>query len=562
MRTLLQPLLLASCALVAACTHAIATPPPPLSAAGSAAVATPDAFSAEVATSVLKAGGNAVDAAVAVAFSLTVTYPEAGNIGGGGFMLVSMGGQASFLDYRETAPAAATRDMYVDERGNVVEAASLNGHRAVGVPGTVAGMWEAHRRYGRLEWKDLLTPAIDLAEHGFLAPAQLEERVREELPRLAGVAGFAKYFGGLRGGEVFRQPELAASLRRIRDLGPAGFYDGKTAALLVEEMHRGGGLVSAEDLAGYRAIWREPLRVSWRGYEFLSAPPPSSGGIAVAQLLRMKDRLAADFRGLPHNSPQYVHLTAEMEKRVFADRAQYLGDPAFHEVPVARLLAEDYLATRADSVDRQHISRLESVRPGLESVHTTHYSIVDGWGNAVANTYTLNTSFGSGVVVDGAGFLLNNEMDDFSLKPGTPNYYGVVGSTANEIQPGKRMLSSMSPTILLEGGRVRMVLGSPGGSTIITSVYQTIVNVLDFGMPAAAAVGAARFHHQLLPPDLVTFGPARPLPASTVEALAQRGYRAEPHGWELGDVQLILWQGDGWQAASDPRGRGESRVLN
>ncbi len=556
---LLTPALLVLALLVGACTGVpgpVSAPPAP-----QAAVAMPDSFSAGVASGVLQSGGNAVDAAVAVAFSLAVTYPEAGNIGGGGFMLAWVNGEAAFMDYRETAPAAASRDMYLDARGEVIEDSSLTGHRAVGVPGTVAGLWEAHRRYGRLEWKDLLQPAIDLAEHGFLVPAQLEERVREEAPRTGQVAGFSKYFGGLRGDALFRQPDLAAVLRRVQAQGRDGFYRGETARLIADEMSRGGGLITQKDLEDYRPVWRKPLRARWRGYEVLTAPPPSSGGIAVVQLLQMKDLLARGFEGLAHNSPQYVHLTAEMEKRVFADRAEYLGDPDFVRVPVSALLAEDYLAGRARSVDPDAISPLASVRPGLESRDTTHFSIVDRWGNAVANTYTLNTSFGSGVVVEGGGFLLNNEMDDFSIKPGQPNYYGVVGSVANEVQPGKRMLSSMTPTVLLEDGRVRMVLGSPGGSTIITSVYQTIVNALDFDMTAAAAVGAARFHHQLLPADQITFGPEHPLPADTVEALARRGYRVESHGWELGDVQLILRRGDGWQAAADPRGRGEARVL-
>ena len=556
---LLTPALLLLALLAGACAGVPdSTPAPPTP---QAAVATPDSFSAEVATGVLKSGGNAVDAAVAVAFSLAVTYPEAGNIGGGGFMLAWVNGEAAFMDYRETAPAAASRDMYLDANGEVIEDSSLTGHRAVGVPGTVAGLWEAHRRYGRLEWKDLLQPAIDLAEHGFLVPGQLEERVREEAPRIGRVAGFSKYFGGLRGEAVFRQPDLAAVLRRVQAGGKDGFYRGETARLIADEMSRGGGLITGKDLEEYRPVWREPLRARWRGYEILTAPPPSSGGIAVMQLLRMKDLLASEFQGLAHNSPQYVHLTAEMEKRVFADRAEYLGDPEFVEVPVTALLAEDYLAQRARSVDPNAISPLASVRPGLESRDTTHFSIVDRWGNAVANTYTLNTSFGSGVVVEGGGFLLNNEMDDFSIRPGQPNYYGVVGSAANEVQPGKRMLSSMTPSVMLEDGRVRMVLGSPGGSTIITSVYQTIVNALDFDMTAAEAVGAARFHHQLLPADRITVGSAHPLPADTVEALARRGYRVESHGWELGDVQLILRRGDAWQAASDPRGRGETRVL-
>jgi len=525
------------------------------------AFAVPDDFAADVAEQVLRRGGNAVDAAVAVAFSLAVTYPEAGNIGGGGFMLAWLDGAPYFLDYREVAPAAASRDMYLDARGEPMAGQSLVGHRAVGVPGTVAGLWEAHRRLGRLPWDELLAPAIGLAEQGFVVPTQLESAVREELPGLPGTH-FASHFGGLRAGQMFRQPELASVLRRIQANGPKDFYQGETARLLAEEMRRGGGLVTLDDLANYRPVWREPLRKGWREYEVLTAPPPSSGGIAVLQLLGMKDRLADAFSGLPHNSPQYVHLTAEMEKRVFADRAEYLGDPDFHDVPVQALLADAYLDRRAGEVDQDAISPVADVRPGLEPHDTTHFSIVDRWGNAVANTYTLNTSFGSGVVVEGGGFLLNNEMDDFAIKPGQPNYYGVVGAEANAIAPGKRMLSSMTPTILLKDGDVSLVLGSPGGSTIITSVYQAIVNVVDFGMPSMQAIGATRFHHQLLPPELVTYSPSFPLPATTRDELQRRGYRVEPHAWELGDIQLVLRGPGGWEAASDPRGRGESRVLH
>jgi len=545
--------------LAVACGHlpAVENPLP----RPAAAIAAPDAFSAEVGSRVLAQGGNAVDAAVAVAFTLAVTYPEAGNIGGGGFMLAWVDARPYFLDYRETAPGAASRDMYLDDHGEVIEGLSLTGALSVGVPGTVAGLWEAHRRLGRLEWADLLEPAIRLAEDGYAVPAGLEQNLEDELPRLSSMVPFRAYFGALRTGEIFRQPELATTLRRIQRGGRSGFYGGETAGLIVAEMKRAGGLLTATDLASYEPVWREPLGDSWRGYRVLSAPPPSSGGIAVLQLLKMKDQLSAEFRGLALNSAQYVHLTAEMDKRVFADRAEYLGDPAFFAVPTEALLADDYLARRAAEVDRQHISPLSAVRPGLEHHDTIHFSIVDHWGNAVSNTYTLNDTFGSGVVVQGAGFLLNDEMDDFSARPGAPNYYGVVGSVANEVQPGKRMLSSMSPTILLQDGRVSMVLGSPGGSTIITSVYQAIVDVVDFDMSPAQAVGAARFHHQLLPPDLVTYSPAVPLPEATIEALRRRGYQVQPHPWELGDLQLIVREGNTWAAASDPRGRGESRVL-
>jgi gamma-glutamyltranspeptidase/glutathione hydrolase len=518
----------------------------------------PDSYSAEVAARVLREGGNAVDATVASAFVLAVTLPEAGNLAGGGFMLAYVGGKPAFLDYREVAPAAATRDMYLDAKGEVIEGGSLTGHRAAGVPGTVAGLWTAHQCYGRKPWRELLAPAIALAEQGFVVHLQLEQFVREELPRLAGKTNFEKYYGALRAGQVFRQPELAAVLRRIAAQGPEDFYRGETAALIVAEMRRGGGLVTAEDLAAYQPLWREPLHARWRNFTVLSAPPPSSGGIAIVQLLKMKDALAPAFEGVAHNSTQYVHLLAEMDKRVFADRAEYLGDPGFVEVPVERLLDERYIATRAAEVNRTAISPDAAVKPGLEPVHTTHFSIVDRDGNAVANTYTLNTSFGSGVVVEGGGFLLNNEMDDFSIKPGVPNVYGVVGSTANEVQPGKRMLSSMSPTILLDDAGVRLVLGSPGGSTIISSVFETIVNVVDFRMTPAQAVGATRVHHQLLPPTEITYSPGRPLPPATIAGLRAMGYDARPHDWEFGDVQLVQCDVDSCVGASDPRGRGVS----
>ena len=527
-----------------------------------AAIALPDRFSAEAVAQVLAQGGNAVDAAVTASFVLAVTYPEAGNIAGGGFLLARIGNHTVFLDYRETAPAAATRDMYLDAEGSVVEGLSLNGHRAVGVPGTVAGLEAAHRKYGTKPWAELLEPAIALAENGFEVPQPLVDVLRADSARLSTIPGFMDHFGGLRTGETFRQPQLAATLRRIAKEGAADFYRGETARLIVEEMRRGGGIVTAEDLAGYRPLWREPLKANWRGHEVLGAPPPSSGGFAVIQLLKMKDALAPAFEGLPHNSAQYVHLTAEMEKRVFADRAEYLGDPDFVPQRISELLTDDYVSRRAREVNIGSISAASGVRAGLEGHDTTHFSIVDRDGNAVAVSYTLNTDFGSGVVVGGGGFLLNNEMDDFSAKPGVTNYYGVTGSDANAIAPGKRMLSSMSPTILMKNGEVSMVVGSPGGATIITSVYQAIVNVLDFGMTAEQAVAATRFHHQLLPEDLVTYSVTRPLPEAVIGELTARGYRALPHEWEFGDLQLILRDADGLHAASDPRGRGESRVLH
>jgi gamma-glutamyltranspeptidase/glutathione hydrolase len=542
------------------------TPAAPVAAAespvvGTAAIAIPDRFGAQVAEDILRAGGNAVDAAVAVGFSLAVTYLDAGNIGGGGFMLTYFDGEPAFLDYRETAPLAARRDMFLDAAGDVIENASLIGARAAGVPGTVAGLWDAHQRYGTLPWKALVMPAVRLAEEGFVPAPILVEDIRDMKDWFGDATNFWEYFGSISTEAPFRQPELARTLRRIAELGADDFYRGETAGLIVGQMERSGGLITAEDLDAYRAVWREPLRSRWRGYEILAAPPPSSGGFAVVQLLKMKDSIAPLFEGIAHNSPQYIHLVAEMEKRVFADRVEYLGDPDFVDNRMDRLLDEAYIRSRALEVNPVQISPLEGVHPGLESPNTTHYSIVDQWGNAVSNTYTLNWSYGAGVVVEGAGFLLNDEMDDFSAKPGVPNIFGVVGNTANEIQPGKRMLSSMSPTILLQDGEVELVVGTPGGSTIFTSVFQTIVNLYDFGMTPFEAVAATRFHHQLLPPDLVTYSVMFPLPPETVSALAERGYRVVPHDWEFGDVQLIQRRGDEWAPASDPRDRGVSRAI-
>lgn len=529
-----------------------------------AAVAAPDRYGAEVAESVMRSGGNAVDAAVATAFVLAVTFPEAGNLGGGGFITLKMGTATAFLDFREVAPQAASRDMYLDAAGKPIPGASLIGHRAAGVPGTVAGLWEAHRKYGSRPWPELLQPAIRLARDGFVPPQPLIDSVAESLADYAGKTNFAEYFGKV-GNRRFKQPELARTLQRIAERGSAGFYSGRTADLIVAEMQRGSGLITHADLAAYRAIWREPLSVRWRNYTLVSAPPPSSGGIALVQLLRMKDVLAKDFAGVPHNSATYVHLIAEISKRVFADRAEYLGDPDFVRVPVAALTDEGYLQRRAAEVRRDAISPLGVVKPGLaESAETTHFSILDGEGNAVALTYTLNGGFGNGVVVKGAGFLLNNEMDDFSTKPGVPNLFGVVGGVANEIHPGKRMLSSMTPTLLLENDRVRMVLGTPGGSTIFTSVFQTMVNRLDFGMSAVGAVAAARFHHQLLPPTLIVHSRCCALGDERTRAdLKTLGYDVKQSPWEFGDMQLIDVDAKGVvTAAADPRGRGVARVFD
>jgi gamma-glutamyltranspeptidase/glutathione hydrolase len=378
---------------------------------------------------------------------------------------------------------------------------------------------------------------------------------------MAGRTNFDKYFGPMAAGKMFRQPELAATLTRIASGGEQEFYHGKTAELLAKQMSH-GGLITLKDLAGYKAKMREPLTADWRGMTLLTPPLPSSGGFALIELLKMHDALSAQFAGLAHNSTQYVHLIAEMEKRVFADRAEYLGDPDFVHVPIERLIDPAYIAKRAAEVRLHEISPVDSVKPGLqEGMHTTHFSILDADGNAVANTYTLNDWYGDGVVVEGAGFLLNNEMDDFSIKPGVPNMYGVVGGTANAIAPGKRMLSSMAPTIALKNGKVALVAGTPGGSTIFTSVFQAVLNVYDFHMTPQQAVAAGRFHHQLLPPDEIIYSPCCALPADTLTGLRAMGYHPKPSTWEFGDLQVIaVDDAGGVSAGSDPRGRGFSLV--
>lgn len=525
------------------------------------AVASPDRYGAEVAANVLQSGGNAVDAAIATAFTLAVTYPEAGNIGGGGFMTLWFNGKAYFLDYREKAPAHAYRDMYLNNEGDVIEDLSLIGHLASGVPGTVMGLWQAHQQFGTKPWAELVAPAIKLAEQGYVVPAKTYLYDRNIFARFANKTNFADYFTAMKPGETFQQPELAATLRRIATQGPADFYEGETAKLILAEMARGQGLISAEDLQNYQAVWRNPLLSTWRDMQLITVAPPSSGGIALNQLLALKEFNAEHFTGVSHNSAQYVHLIAEIAKRVFADRADYLGDPDFTKVPQQQLLKPAYLQQRAKEINPKAISDTAKVKPGLESEQTTHFSIVDKAGNAVSNTYTLNLDYGSGVVVTGAGFLLNNEMDDFSAKAGIPNAFGVVGSDANAIAPGKRMLSSMTPTILLKDGQLALVIGTPGGSTIFTSIFQVINNLYDFNMTPEEAVAAPRFHHQLLPQDQIRGEPYATLPESVQQQLRQFGYQLHMPDWNLGDIQLIKVEAGQPLPASDPRGRGVALLV-
>ncbi|AGA75404.1 gamma-glutamyltransferase [Pseudomonas plecoglossicida] len=525
------------------------------------AVAAPDQYGAQVAADILKKGGNAVDAAVATAFTLAVTYPEAGNIGGGGFMTLFVDGKPYFLDYREVAPQAATRNMYLDEKGEVIENLSLVGARAAGVPGTVMGLWEAHQKFGKLPWSELLTPAIGYAKNGFKVAAKQYQYRNDAQGMFKTATNFNDYFGNMKVGELFKQPEMAQTLERIADKGVSEFYQGKTADLLVAQMQSDKGLITKQDLKDYKAVWREPMAVSWRGNVVYTAPPPSSGGVALAQLLGIKENRAADFKGVAHNSAQYIHLLAEIEKRVFADRADYLGDPAFTKVPVDQLVAKDYLAKRAAQVNPKAISDTDKVKPGLEPHQTTHFSIVDKQGNAVSNTYTLNLDYGSGVVVKGAGFLLNDEMDDFSAKPGAANAFGVIGGDANAIAPGKRMLSSMSPSLMTRDGKVELVIGTPGGSRIFTSIFQVMNNLYDYDMPLDKAVAAQRVHHQLLPKDTIYFDSYAPLTGPVADELKKMGYVLEDQGWEMGDIQAIRVDGTKLETASDPRGRGVGMIV-
>ncbi len=528
---------------------------------GSGAVASPDRYGADTAELILRQGGNAVDAAVATAFTLAVTYPEAGNIGGGGFMTLWFDGKPYFLDYRETAPAKSHRDMYLDEDKQLIPELSLVGHQASGVPGTVMGLWQAHQRFGSLPWPELLKPAIGYAKNGFIVAENQYQYRADLLQQLEGKTNFARYFASMQAGQNFSQPELAATLTRIATKGPADFYQGETARLIAAQMQRGGGLITLDDLAGYKAGWREPIITPWRDKQLITTAPPSSGGIALSQLLGLKQRLAAHFDGVALNSAQYVHLIAEIAKRVFADRADYLGDPDFTAVPQQQLLDATYLDKRASEINPKQLSATAAVKPGLEGYHTTHFSILDKHGNAVANTYTLNLDFGSGVVVEGAGFLLNNEMDDFSAKAGVPNAFGVVGSDANAIAPGKRMLSSMTPSLLVKEGKVELVIGTPGGSTIFTSIFQVITNLYDYQLSLQDAVAAPRFHHQLLPEHQITMEPYAPLQPEVQQALQQRGYNLHTQSWSLGDIQAIRVTGTEIEAVADPRSRGVARVL-
>ncbi len=465
-------------------------------------------LASRVGVEILRKGGTAFDAAVAVQFALAVVYPRAGNIGGGGFLVYrTSGGECGSLDFREKAPLRAHRDMYLDSDKKVIPGLSLDGHLAAGVPGTVDGMVKLHGKLCTLPFRELVQPAIDLARDGFPITKKEARGLNEYHDDFIAYSTVRPHFAkeeGWKAGDLLKQGDLAATLERIRDFGRKGFYGGKTAGFIVKEMEEGGGIISFDDLSSYRSVWRDPVTGTYRGYRVISMPPPSSGGIAVLQLLKGTE--AYDPAALGHNDDRAVHYMVELERRVYADRAVYLGDPDFFSVPVSRLIDDNYISKRMADIDPDRKTDSRDIREGDitagESMETTHYSIVDRWGNAAAVTTTLNSSYGCRVFVRGAGFLLNNEMDDFSVKPGVPNQFGLIGNEANAIEPGKRMLSSMAPTILEKNGSLFMVVGTPGGSTIITSVYQVILNVIDHGMTMHRAVTARRVHSQWLP-DLV-----------------------------------------------------------
>lgn len=550
--------------VVAACSHA---PNPPVDSASNntvglsqQAVAMPDSYSADAAMQVLQEGGNAIDAAITAQFVLAVTLPEAGNVGGGGFMTIKFEDNTDFLDYREMAPENAHRDMYLDEQGNVKPYESLFGAKASGIPGTVAGMWAAHKKYGTLDWERLLAPAVDLAEQGFVVHEKLANNIDHYIERTKEAAinnNFSEYFAHAKAGTTFKQPELAKTLKAIQQQGKDGFYKGDVAKHIVDFMQQNGGLITYEDLLAYKAVWRKPLHLNWQGYELVTAPPPSSGGVAVAQWIGMLEAYDATHDLPAQNSTEYIHVMSEIGKRVFADRAEYMGDPDFVSVPVKALTDANYIAQRAADIQPTSISDTPSVKPGLkESEDTTHFSIMDRWGNAVANTTTINLTFGSGVVVTGAGFLLNDEMDDFSAKPGVPNFFGAVGGEANAIEPYKRMLSSMTPTLVTKDDQVVLVTGSPGGTTIISSVTQSLLNALLYDMSAEEAVNSPRFHHQLLPKDTIRMHDG--FTEATVNELKAMGYTIDNR--RFGDVHLIKRTKEGVEAASEKSGRGKSLV--
>ncbi|WP_438951951.1 gamma-glutamyltransferase [Porticoccus sp.] len=525
-------------------------------------------LASEVGAEILKRGGNAVDAAVATGFAMAVTLPQAGNLGGGGFMMVYLANKDKTLaiDYREMAPAAARQDQFVDHDGEVDKTLSRFSHQAAGVPGTVAGLVHALERYGTMSLSKVMTPAIELARKGFVVNHELADSLTRAAPRLQPHPASSRYFFGADGeplkvGSIWRQADLAVTLELISNRGTDGFYRGPVAKLITDEMARGNGLITARDLIKYRVVERKPVSGTYRGYRIDAMPPPSSGGVHLIQILNILEGWNLVSHG--HNSAAYLHRLIESMRRAYADHSRHLGDPDFYPVPVDGLIDKQYAAQLRGGIDLNKASRSEDVQPNLavpeESPQTTYYSVWDKQGNVVSNTYTLNFSYGSGIAVTGAGFLLNNEMDDFSAKAGAANAYGLTGEEANAIGPGKRPLSSMTPTIVFQNGKPVMAMGSPGGSTIITVVLQHILNRLDFGTNIAEAAAVPRIHHQWLP-DQVVF--EHGISPDTVRILEQMGHEASPQTRVLGRIQAIAKEKNNLSGVTDTRWPGGGVAID
>jgi gamma-glutamyltranspeptidase / glutathione hydrolase len=530
----------------------------------SAMVVAQEPLATDVGVAVLKSGGNAVDAAVAVGFALAVTHPSAGNIGGGGFLLARFAdGTTTFIDFRERAPQSASRNMYVDAEGKVTKD-SLEGWRASGVPGSVRGFEFAHQKYGKKKWTELLQPAVKLAGDGIaISYSQAESlkagsKLLELFPESKRI--FLKNGDLYSAGDTFKQPELADTLKRIQKRGAADFYEGETAKKLAAAMQANGGTITLEDLKSYQPAVRTPLQGRYKDFDIITAPPTSAGGIGILQMLGMLE--GSDYEKTGAGSATSIHYVAEVMRRFYADRSEYFGDPDFYKVPIKKLLDPRYIASRRDGIDRQHATPSDQLHPGdltaYESTETTHYNIVDADGNAVAVTYTLNGSYGSGVTAPGLGFLLNNEMDDFTAKPGEPNLFGLIQGEANAIQPGKRPLSSMTPTIVMRGGKLFMVLGAPGGSRIINGVLQVFLNVADFHMNVQEAVDWPRFHHQWKPDKLYVEKGVSPDTIALLKSMGHDVESSEATAVVIARVEAIL-SDNGWlQGGSDGRGSGKA----
>ncbi len=516
-------------------------------------------MAAEVGAQVLADGGNAVDAAIATGFSLAVTLPRAGNLGGGGFMLIhdAESGEDFAVDYREIAPQSATRDMYLDENGNVDTNLVRFSHLAAGVPGTVAGFYYAHQKFGRLPWGRLLQPAIRQARDGVVVSYDLAQQLQSRQRTLCRDEAACGYFykkGGVpyEAGDLFVQSDLAGTLQLIADQGPDAFYEGRIAEQIIAEMQRGGGLIDAPSLAAYEPTVRTAMRGTYRGYEIVTMPPPSSGGVHILQMLNILEHFP--IAELGEGSADNIHLLTEVARLAYADRSKHLGDPGFYEVPVKWLTSKAYGEELAATIKLDTARNSEDIAPGVaplsESDDTTHFSVIDADGNVVSNTYTLNFSFGSGIAVAGAGFLLNNEMDDFAAKPGVPNAYGLLGGDANSVAAGKRPLSSMTPTIVFADGKPWFATGTPGGSRIITTVLQMVVNMIDHGMNLAEASAAPRMHHQWYPDILLL---ESGFSQDTIQSLRQRGHVVQDARYSMGSLQSVATRGGVFRGASDPR---------